>query len=200
MTHAHILVFDTAPDPIHAAIQRHRAAYDAYQIAPEGKASVVANDDYDAATDALVATACTSRFGAMALLSHLRWWLGEEAAFSAGHQPGYGIAQARVADLTLFLGTALPPTTIPRAFPSGRLPPAPARLLPGVDRYDQSAAIVPRNEALPGECAPWEAVAAVRPDTAFVRAQRFMDAGAELLAAFTIIAGGVLAYGFLPIA
>ncbi|WP_187273802.1 hypothetical protein [Methylobacterium sp. WL8] len=35
--------------------------------------------------------------------------------------------------------------------------------------------------------------------TAHVRARRFMDAGAELLAAVTIIAGGVFAYGFLPI-
>ena len=195
MTHVHILVFNTAPDPIHAAIQRHRTAYDAYQVAPEGEASVVANDDYDAATDALVATACASRFGAMALLSHLRWWLGEEAAFSAGHQPGYGIAEARVADLTLFLGTALPPVTIPRAFPSGRLPPAPARLLPGVDRYSQSAAVVPRNEALPGEDEPWQAVAAIRPDTAFVRARRFMDASAELLAALVIIGGGCVLTG-----
>ena len=200
MTHAHILVFDTAADPIHAAIQRHRAAYDAYQVAPEGKASVIASDDYDAATDALVATACASRFGALALLGHLRWWLGEEAEFSAAHQPGYGIAGARVADLTLFLGSNLPPVTIPYAFPSSRLPPAPARLLPGVDCYSQHAALAPANEALPGEDEPWEAVAAIRPDTAFVRARRFIDASAELLTAIAIIAGGVLAYGFLPIA
>ena len=39
-------------DPIHAAIARHRAAYNAYQVAPEGKPSMVANDDYADATDA----------------------------------------------------------------------------------------------------------------------------------------------------
>ncbi|MCJ2114992.1 hypothetical protein MKK64_27945 [Methylobacterium sp. E-025] len=150
----------------------------------------------EAATDALVTTPCTSRFGALALLGHLRWWLREEAEFSAAHQPGYGIAQARVADLTLFLGTNLPPVTIPHAFPSGRLPPAPARLLPGVDRYSQSAALALPNEPVPGECAPWEAVAAVRPDTAFVRSLRFMDAGAELLGALVIIGGGCVLTGF----
>ncbi|NEU15184.1 hypothetical protein G3T14_24515, partial [Methylobacterium sp. BTF04] len=66
-------------------------------------------------------TPCASRFGALALLAHLGWWLAEEAEFSAGHQPGYGIAAARVADLALFLGTALPPI----------------RLLPGGARYGQ---------------------------------------------------------------
>ena len=71
MPHAYIL-----PDPIHTAIQRHRAAYDAFQVAPEGYASVEANDEYDAASNALVATACSTRFGALALLGHLSWWLG----------------------------------------------------------------------------------------------------------------------------
>ena len=200
MTHVRTLSLSSTADPIHAAIERHRTAYGAYQIAPEGEASVIANDDYDAATDALVTTPCSSRFGALALLGHLRWWLGEEAEFSAAHQPGYGIAEARVADLTLFLGTDLPPVAIPCAFPSGRMPPAPPRLLPGIDRYSQSAALALPNECLPGEDEPWQAVAAIRPDTAFVRARRFMDASAELLTAIAIIAGGVFAYGFLPIA
>ena len=160
MTHARTLSLSSTADPIHAAIERHRAAYDAYQVAPEGEASMIANDDYDAATDALVTTPCASRFGALALLGHLRWWLGEEAEFSAAHQPGYGIAKARVADLTLFLGTDLPPVAIPYAFPSGRMTPTPPRLLPGVDRYSQSAALALPNEPLPGEDEPWEAVAA----------------------------------------
>ena len=94
-----------AEDPIHAAIARHRAAYDAFQVAPEGTPSVEANDEYDAASDALVSTACATRFGALALLTHLRWWLADEAEFKAGHQPAYGLAEARAADLTLFLGT-----------------------------------------------------------------------------------------------
>ncbi|MGX9984629.1 hypothetical protein [Methylobacterium fujisawaense] len=73
------------PDPIHAAIKRHRAAYDVYQVAPEGTPSVIANDEYDAASDALVSTACATRFGALALVEHLRWWLHQEAEFKAGH-------------------------------------------------------------------------------------------------------------------
>lgn len=96
-------------DPILAAIQRHRAAFDAFQIAPEGAASLVANDEYDAATEVLVATPSATRFGALALLAHLRWWLAEESECAAGHQPGYRLAQARAGDLTLFLGTNLPP-------------------------------------------------------------------------------------------
>jgi hypothetical protein len=92
-------------DPIHAAIERHRTAYDAFQVAPEGDASLEAEDAYDAASDALTATACATRFGALALLAHLRWWLTEESDFADGHQPAYGIAQARAADLSLFLGT-----------------------------------------------------------------------------------------------
>lgn len=122
MTHARTLSFVPATDPIHAAIRRHRAAYDVFQVAPEGTPSFEANDEYDAATDALVATACATRFGALALLGHLRWWLAGEAEFRAGHRPGYGIAEARVADLTLFLGVNPPPVANPRALPSGRLP------------------------------------------------------------------------------
>lgn len=110
------------PDPIHAAIERHRAAFDAYQVAPEGIASVEANDEYDAASEVLVSTGCTTRFGALALVGHLRWWLQEEAEFSAGHQPVYGLAQARAADLTLFLGEA--PLATPTGLPAGNhLPP-----------------------------------------------------------------------------
>ncbi|MCJ2110242.1 hypothetical protein MKK64_03275 [Methylobacterium sp. E-025] len=155
MSHALTLtVLDTASNPIHAAIERHRTAYDAYQVAPEGEASMITNEDYEAATDTLTTTPCASRLGALALLGHLRWWLSKEAEFSAAHQLGYGIAQARVADLTLFLGTNLPPVAISHAFPSGRLSPAPSRLLPGVDRYSQHAVLAPPNEALPGDTRP----------------------------------------------
>ncbi len=44
------------------------------------------------------------------MLEHLRWWLADEADCKAGHQPAYGIAEARAADLTLFLGVHLPPS------------------------------------------------------------------------------------------
>ncbi|MCJ2074772.1 hypothetical protein MKK68_03780 [Methylobacterium sp. E-016] len=195
MTHARTLALDPAADPIHAVIDRHRTAWAAVLAASGGMPAVVAHDDYAAATDALVATACTTRFGALALLAHLLLWLDREAEFAAGHQPAYRLAQARAADLTLFLGTNLPPVAILRAFPSGRMPPVPSRLLPGVDRYSQSAALAPPNEALPGEDAPWEAVAAIRPDTAFVRARRFVDVAGELLAAVAIIGGGCVLTG-----
>lgn len=120
-------------DPILAAIERHEDAYAVFQVAPEGEASSQAAREYDAALDALLATPCTTRFGAFALLRHLRWWLGEEAQFSESYQPGYGVAAAREADLTLLLGCD-GVARIPTALPLGRLPtieaaPAPAPIL-----------------------------------------------------------------------
>ncbi|MCJ2076576.1 hypothetical protein MKK68_13070 [Methylobacterium sp. E-016] len=195
MPHARTITLDTAADPIHVAIQRHCAAILAYLDAP----SLITNDDLDAATDALVATPCASRFGALALLKHLNGWLNAAADFADEHQPAYSLAKARAADLTLFLGTNLPPISIPYAFPSGRLPAVPPRALLAIDRYSQSAPAALPNEPLPGEIEPWQAVAAVRPDTAFVRARRFMDAGAELLAALMIIGGGCVLTGFVSL-
>ena len=56
------------------------------------------------------------------------------------------------------------------------------------------------DEAVPGSVEAWEAVAPVRPDTAHVRALRFLDLAGELVTAVILIAGGVFAYGFMPIA
>ncbi|MCJ2115179.1 hypothetical protein MKK65_00950 [Methylobacterium sp. J-001] len=53
---------------------------------------------------------------------------------------------------------------------------------------------------MPGAIEPWEAVAPIRPDTAHVRARRFLDLAGEALAAALIIAGGMFAYGYLPLA
>lgn len=200
MTHARTLTLDAVNDPIHAAIARHRAAYDAFQIAPEGEATMLANDDHDAATDAIATMPCASRFGALALLTHLRWWLTEEAEFSAAHQPGYSIAQARVADLTLFLGTNLPPVSIPCAFPQGRMPPAPTRPLPAIDRLHRASDAARVNEDVPGTIEPWQAVCAVRPDTAHVRAPRLIDSLGEAFAAVTLICGGALFVGLATLA
>jgi hypothetical protein len=183
----------TQPDPIHAAIARHRSAYEAYQVASQGKAAITSTGECDAAADALVVTSCTSRFGALALLGHLRWWLAHEAGFSTADRPSYDIAKARAADLTLFLGTNLPPVAIPRATPMGCL--SARRLsepLPPQSIYRRRAPMRPPNENLPGEIEPWQATSAVRPDTAFVRALRVMDASGEFLAAIAIIAGGTL--------
>ena len=51
------------------------------------------------------------------------------------------------------------------------------------------------NEPIPGEIEPWQAVAPVRPDTAHSRSLRFLDVGAELLAAVAIIGGGMVLTG-----
>lgn len=50
------------------------------------------------------------------------------------------------------------------------------------------------------EAEPSPVIRADRPDTPHVRAPRFLDLGGELISALVIIAGGVLAYGHLPIA
>ena len=54
------------------------------------------------------------------------------------------------------------------------------------------------DEHLPGEGDLWHVVAPVRPDTAHVRAPRFVDLIGEALTGLILIAGGVLAYGFMP--
>ncbi len=91
----------TEPDPILAAIATHRAAYDAFQVAPDGKASILAEEAYREAGDVLVTTACTTPAGAVKLLEHLRWWLAEEVAFADSYGLTYRAAQVRVADLTV---------------------------------------------------------------------------------------------------
>ena len=71
-------------DPILAVIDRHNEAWSVFQVAPEGEASEVASlETYDALT-ALLTTACATRFGSLALLSHLRWWIAEEAVNAGG--------------------------------------------------------------------------------------------------------------------
>ena len=167
------------PDPIHAVIERHRAAYDAYQVAPEGRPSIIANDEYDAASEALVSTACSTRFGALSFLAHLRWWLTEEAEFRDGHQPAYSLAEARAADLTLFLGTPLPPAVISDALPLGHAAAGVVRQLAGgpasEHRWPEAGFFALRDEPLPAQIEPWQAVTPVQPDTVHGRSLRFLD-------------------------
>ncbi|AYO83688.1 hypothetical protein [Methylobacterium brachiatum] len=101
-----------AVSPLHAAISAHRAAYDAYQVAPddEAEAACCAMED---ALDALVVGACAFPIlgrplpeGAGALLAHLRWWLAEEAVHAEEYQPDYGILLGRAADLAAVQGYA----------------------------------------------------------------------------------------------
>ena len=61
--------------------------------------------------------------------------------------------------------------------------------------YRRHAPTLPPDEPVPGEIEPWEAVAAVRPDTAFVRAARFLNASGDLLAALVLVGGGIALIG-----
>ena len=45
----------------------------------------------------------------------------------------------------------------------------------------------------------WPLIRTDRPDTPHVRAPRFLDIVGDLVSAVLIIAGGVLAYGFMPL-
>lgn len=193
MTHAHTTL--PATSPVHAAIAVHRAAYEAFQVAPEGKASEHASDAYDEASMAVVAVACTNAPEALALFRHLAWWVLDEAEFAAGHQPAYDIAMARAKDLSLYLQTFTRPAPIPQAMPSGRLA---HRAVPMIDLRPRAAVDAPEDEEAPGAIREWEAVTPVRPDTAHVRALRFLDIAGEALTALVLIAGGVFAYGYLP--
>ena len=113
------------PDLIHAVIERHRAAWEAYQVAPEdiSHPETVAADQetYDALT-ALLSTACSSRFGALALLGHLQWWLAEEEPNAGAFGDNWHAARARAGDLALFLGAPMTPVMLepgPSAMPLG---------------------------------------------------------------------------------
>lgn len=65
--------------------------------------------------------------------------------------------------------------------------------------YSRPRPIIEPDELAPGSVEPWEAVTPVRPDTACCRAPRFLDVAGELITALGLIAGGVLAYGFMPV-
>ncbi|MDH2311461.1 hypothetical protein [Methylobacterium brachiatum] len=101
-----------AVSPLHAVISAHRAAYDAYQVAPDDEAEAACCAMADA-LDALVSAACAFSIlgralpeGAGALLAHLRWWLAEEAVHAEDYQPDYGILLGRAADLAAVQGYA----------------------------------------------------------------------------------------------
>ena len=185
--------------PVHAVIAAHRAAYEAYQVAPEGTASEHASDAYDEASMALVAIACATVPEALTLFRHLAWWVLDEAEHASGHQPAYDIAMARAKDLSLYLRTVNGPAPIPQAMPSSRLAARiPRRAIPAIDLRHRATNDAPEDEEIPGAICGWEAVTPVRPDTPHVRALRFLDLAAETLTAVAIIAGGVFAYGFMP--
>ncbi|MDF2599786.1 MAG: hypothetical protein K0Q54_2609 [Methylobacterium brachiatum] len=65
--------------------------------------------------------------------------------------------------------------------------------------YAKPRPVIEPDEVAPGTVEAWEAIAPIRPDTAHVRAPRFLDLAGELATATLIIAGGVFAYGYLPL-
>ena len=192
MTHARTSTLPVI-GAVQIAIAAHRAAYDAFQIAPEGDASMYADTVYDEASMAVVAVVCATGPDALALFRHLMWWLKEEVEFAEGHQPAYGIAMARAKDLSFYLGALVQQVAIPPAMPSGRLAARiPRRAVPMIDLRPNADDEDDTPTALVG----WEAVTPVRPDTAHVRALRFMELAGEVMTAVAIIAGGVFAYGY----
>jgi hypothetical protein len=80
------------------------------------------------------------------------------------------------------------------------LAPKPASRRSTATVYASPRPVIEADEAAPGTVEAWELVAPVRPDTAHVRAPRFLDLAGELATAAIIIAGGVFAYGYLPLA
>ncbi|MCJ2044743.1 hypothetical protein MKK58_09410 [Methylobacterium sp. J-078] len=65
--------------------------------------------------------------------------------------------------------------------------------------YARPAPALEPDEHGPGSAEDWRVTAPVRPDTAHVRAPRFLDLTGDFVSAVLIIAGGVFAYGFVQI-
>ena len=168
-----------------------------FQVAPEGEASEVANlETYDALT-ALLTTSCATRFGSLALLSHLRWWLAEEAVNAGAYGEDWSVAQARAADLTLFLGTPPVPAASSNWQPLGR---AAARVVSRARLYDGPAFDLWASEDQPGSIEPWQAVAPIRPDTPYSRSLRLLDGMGEAFAGLSLICGGLVVIGLATLA
>ncbi|MCJ2065886.1 hypothetical protein MKK63_24725 [Methylobacterium sp. J-088] len=178
MTHARIPDFTPAPgavrvvasDPILAAIQTHAEAWSVFQVAPGGVASERAETAMQEALEHLLATPCGSRFGALALVRHLRWYAREEAV-TADAEDFFGrLVLMREADLSRFAGSDLLPDMLPVAAPLGRLAPAAERRAP------------PCRTVAPRE---------------FVRRRLLRASGlaGEALAAIAIIGGGAVLTG-----
>jgi hypothetical protein len=62
--------------------------------------------------------------------------------------------------------------------------------------YARPAPLLEPDEHSPGSAEDWRVTAPIRPDTAHVRAPRFLDLAGDLVSAVLIIAGGMFAYGF----
>ncbi|WP_019905674.1 hypothetical protein [Methylobacterium sp. 77] len=93
-------------------VSAHRAAWDAFQVAPDEDVDVDAAMDAQGAMqdafDQVLLTPCANRLEALALRSHLQWWIDEEAELAADYQPKYAIAQARLAEISMLLNGGVP--------------------------------------------------------------------------------------------
>ena len=84
-----------------------------------------------------------------------------------------------------------------------RNPTAPARAgerprSPFAAVYSRPFPELEADEADAGDA--WPVIRTDRPDTAHVRALRFLDMAGDLVSAVLIVAGGIAAYGFMPLA
>ena len=100
------LPVSSSPEPIQAAIERHRRAWFAFQVAARGEATQIAGDEMDAALVDLLGMGCATRADAVDLLAHLRWFLSMEAVNNDPANFDWRFAQARAIDLALLLGPA----------------------------------------------------------------------------------------------
>lgn len=66
--------------------------------------------------------------------------------------------------------------------------------------YSRQAPILVPDEHGPDAGEDWRVTSPIRPDTDHVRAPRFLNIAGDLVSAVLIIAGGVLAYGFVHLA
>ncbi len=160
----------TEPDPVLAAIATHRTAYDAFQVAPDGEAAILAEEAYREAGDVLVTMACATPAGAVQLLEHLCWWLAEEVAFADSYGLTYRAAQVRVADLTALACACWPVATvgvdpIHRAIATAETAEAAhSASLSGLDESND-AQMRRANTAADASSAAFEALTAVMPTT-----------------------------------
>ncbi len=139
---------------------------------------------------AVVAVACTTAPEALALFRHLAWWVLDEAEFAAPptrlrHRNGAGQGSEPLPRHAHRTGhdPAGRPVRSPRAY-------FPRRSMPVIDLRSRVSADAPEDEDAPNTVAEWEAVTPVRPDTAHVRALRFLDIAGEALTALVLIARG----------
>lgn len=108
-------------DPVLAAIETHAEAWASFQVAPTGRLTEEAETALGQALEDLLCTPCGSRFGALALVRHLRWLIREEAIPADTDDILGRLVLTREADLCRFAGSDLPPEYLPLAAPLGRL-------------------------------------------------------------------------------